>query len=346
MALQFSEGFDAYSSLADLSGSGKYQQVAASGSNPSFSNNSGKFGGRALITNGAGYASSLRFTTNIAAGATFYVGGWWKLTTFGGFVPGQWNLINPSGLGLIGTNFSGYLTLNNNTSTALATGTTYIGDGYHWIEGSFLLNGASSQVSLYVDGLLQFSGTYNLSAFPSQAITTFWMGTGSASGSVPAYLDDFLIWDNSGTTFNTFPLGPRRIGLMNPNAAGDSTQFTPSQAASNYSMVSLAVQSWGSTTNVSDTGTGNVDLYKMSVLPYTPATTINAVVVNVQAYNPGGDGAHSISPKLKSGTIVASGPSTPLTATGVVYQGVFPKDSSGNTWTLTNLNAAQAGIGD
>lgn len=111
-------------------------------------------------------------------------------------------------------------------------------------------------------------------------------------------------------------------------------------------MVSLGVQSWAATTNVSDAGTGNSDLYKMSALQYTPATTIDAVTVYVQATNPAADAAHSVTAKLKSaGTVATSAPQT-LVASNVLYSSVFPRDGAGNAWTLANLNAAQAGIGD
>jgi len=342
MAHQFSEGWDAYTTGAQVIASGKYPVVF---SGISFGTNIGKFGGCAINFPSQ---SAFRCNVNIASGNTIYVGGWWKLGYIGVNAFSTYGLfgIQPGGAGnpLSLLNYNGsYLTLNNNSSTILATGTTLLIDGWHWIEASFNLNGASSTSTAYVDGIQQWSGTFNLSAFAAQAVQYACIGS-CTTGSSSNYLDDFIIWDNSGSAFNTFPLGPRRIGLMTPNGAGASTQFTPS-ANANWQCVS---QAFGGSANVSDTGTGNSDLYTMSALGYTPRSTINAVVVNTQASNPGGDANHSLTNKLRSGTTVASGAAGAhvLTSTNVVYLDAFPLDSSGAAWTLANVNSSQAGFGD
>lgn len=338
MALQWCEGWDAYATQAEVVNSGKYKVISVA-SSWIFNTTAGKFGGKAVSGQNVGYPVSFRCDVNIPSGANIYVGGWWRSTS-GAVAPGNLNWICPSGNLLISANSSGYLSLYNSTTAPLATGSTFLLDGYHWVEVSMLLNGASSSVTAYVDGILQFSGSYNLSNFPAQTVTQIFIGTGY--GSTTNYLDDFVIWDSTGTAFNTFPIGARRIGLMNPSGPGSTTQFTPSTGA-NWQCAS---QAFSGTAYVADAGTGNSDTYVMSPLPYTPLQNINAVVVNTQANNPAADGAHSVLNKLKSGSNTASGSLRQLTATNVVYFDAFPKDSSGNAWTLANLNAAQAGIGD
>jgi hypothetical protein len=219
MALLFSEGWDAYTTTSDVTGSGKYKVFRTSNNGgPQLLSSSGKYGGKAISSISVGYASAVRCDVNIASGATFYIGGWWKCGLSGGKDSdfGYGGLVN-IGLASNGAqilDFDGnYLTLRNGTytsTTPLATGTTYLGDGYHWIEASIQINGASTKVTAYVDSILQFTGTYNY-AQAAQAITQLYVSTGKqAANGAASYLDDFIIWDGSGTSFNTFPIGPRR----------------------------------------------------------------------------------------------------------------------------------------
>lgn len=347
MAYQFSEGFDVYGTAANMVTANRYP--GANLLTPAgivYSATGGKFGG-GCITNSVsgGYPTALPFFVNIASGVTFYVAGWWKNSPNSGSNTGAYYsmIMDGAGNNLISCNGSNLVLVNK--TNIVATGTTYIADGWHWIECSFLFNGASSQVTAYVDGIQQFTGTYNLSNFPAQALTKLSVGTGVGAVANPSALscmDDFIVWDNTGTTFNTFPLGARRIGLMTPNGAGASTQFSSSGASANWQNAS---QAWGGTAYNADGGTGNYDLFTMSALPYTPQV-INAVTVQVQAQNPGADGNHNVITKLQSSGAIASGASRVLTATNVIYSDAYTKDGAGNAWTLANLNAAQCGYGD
>ncbi|QBQ74653.1 hypothetical protein BcepSauron_273 [Burkholderia phage BcepSauron] len=345
MALLFSEGWDSYATITDVANSGKYKQIALPAGNAGLDPTNGRFGGRAFCNNTAGYAASLRCDlpgAGVASGATFYVAGWWRLRLNGGGgsnLP-KYCLVSLPNATLLSYNGS-YLTLHNNTTTPVATGTTYLGDGYHWIEVSFTLNGANSQVTAYVDGVQQFSGTYNLSNHPAQVIPTLFIGTDYTPSNNLSYLDDFLIWDTTGTDFNTFPVGARRIGLMNPAGAGDSTQFAPS-AGANWQVAS---QPWTGTATLTDATTGKSDLYTMSALPYA-AQNVNAVVVNTCASNPGADAQHSVTAQIKSNGTVVPGAVRSLVGTNVVYSDVFTRDSAGSAWTVTSVNAAQVGMGD
>ncbi|QRE00319.1 hypothetical protein [Burkholderia phage BCSR5] len=347
MAHLFSEGWDVYGAITDVIGCGKYRWVTTpAGSNPGFGLTAGKFGGRALLSLTAGYAATIRcdMPKPIPSGSTFYVAGWWKLAFGGGKTTASpYALVGVNGFNII--SYDGqYLTLRNGQVTApVATGTTFLADGYHWIEVSIQLAGANSKVTAYVDGIQQFSGTYNLGNLPAQDIPVVYIGTDYGVANGLNALDDFIIWDSTGADFNTFPMGPRRIGLMNPAGPGDMTQFVSSTGAANWQVAS---QAFGNTPILADGGTGLYDLYTYSALPYVPKTTVNAVVVNTQAQNPAADAQHSVMSRIKSGGVLASGTPKVLVATNTINTDVFTRDPSGNPWTLASLNASQIGFGD
>jgi hypothetical protein len=338
MALQFCDSLDAYTQVSDIVSkwfaynSGQIYPTA------------GKFGGNAYGTTNSAYSLYLTANVNVASGATLYAG-WWTYiggSTSNGLSATSYLFTINDADSILGVNSVGNICLTNgNDQTVYATSPMNITNGWHWIEFSIRPNGASTPCTLFVDGIQQFSGTYALSNFPAQAITKASIGFGYnfANGS---YLDDPIFWDNSGTAFNTFPIGPRRIGMLAPSAAGTDTQFTPSTGA-NYQCVS---QAYSGTAYVSDTGTGNVDTYETAGLAYTPKSTINAVVVNSFAFNPAADGTKSITNKLLSSGTIESGASHVLSGVPMSFQDAFYLDSTGAAWTKTSVGAAQPGVGD
>jgi hypothetical protein len=214
-----------------------------------------------------------------------------------------------------------------------------VDNAYHWIEIEYYLNGASSTTQMYIDGVLQGSATASLGT--AAAITAVKFAGGYNTGGTH-YYDDIIIWDDQGSTFNSFPLGPRRISTLVPNADGDLTLFTPKTGTSHFAMVNGG---FSSTNYVSDGGTGNVDLYKFPSLSYSPSS-INAVVGNYYGQNTG-TGTTNLIPKLKTSGTTATGSTLTMTV-GVnsLLQNAFLTDAGGSAWTSAAVNAMQVGMGD
>lgn len=339
MALLFCDSFDAYAGASDAVAYGKWTTYSSGG----WSNTVGKFGGGGFTT---GSPNGARATKNIAtaSGNTLYVG--WYVASAPASSIGN-DLLRINGLSILNIDTNGSVILVNNNTTALATSslqfTNRTSSQYHWLEFSITMNGSSSTASLYMDGTLQWSGTYALSAFPAAAVSSVAFSWGNPVVS-SGQLDDVIIWDNTGSAFNSFPIGPRRIGCQQPSGAGASTQFTPS-SGSNWSCVGQS--NYQGTLNVSDTGSGNTDLYAQGALAWTPAT-VNAVVVNTHLVDPAGGGTRSCTTKLRSGSTpaVANGATRTCPANLTAYQDFFYTDSSSAAWTPTTVNSSQAGIGD
>lgn len=336
MTFRFCDGMDSYAATADISA--KYSGVTSA----TYSSTAGRFGAGA-ITSTAPYNLNLNRSVSVPSGGklrvafSMRVGTGWSLSGVNTVYP----LLAVNGSHIAGITTAGQLaiTILNSNTIVLTSSTIVVDNAYHWIEIEYYLNGASSTTQMYIDGVSQGSATASLGS--AAAITAVKFAGGYNTGGTH-YYDDIIIWDDQGSTFNAFPLGPRRISTLVPNADGDLTQFTPKSGTSHYAMVNGG---YSSTNYVSDGSTGNVDLYKFPSLSYSP-TSINAVVGNYYGQNTGA-GSTNLIPKVKTSGTTASG-STLTMSVGVnsLLQNAFVTDAGGSAWTSSAVNAMQVGMGD
>lgn len=338
MTFKFCDGCDSYAATADISA--KFSAVTSA----AFSATGGRFGGGAITSSSVPRSLSFSRAVSVPSLAKLRLAfsmrastGW----TLGGISTG-FPLISVNGQHVMGISTAGQLVITvlggsipQFTSTAIV-----VDNAYHWVELEYYLNGTSSTAQLYVDGVSQGTLTgVNLNA--AVAITSVAFSGGYNSGGTH-YYDDIVVWDDQGTTFNSFPLGPRRISTLVPNADGDLAQFTPKTGTSHFAMVNGG---YSSTNYVSDSGTGNVDLYKFPSLAYSP-TSINAVVGNYYGQNTGA-GSTNLIPKVKTSGTTASGTTLTMTVgTNSLLQSGFTTDAGGSAWTSSAVNAMQIGMGD
>jgi len=336
MTLLHMDGFDSYATSSDLLL--RYVTYGPTGGARLYPTG-GRFGGGYWASSdNTPDASCLSKAVSSPAGSTLYVGRWFLLAN----VPTARGLVwlgSPSSYissTLLGVSSTGTLQAMNGLATAVASGTAAVADGtWHWVEFSLNYNSSGATIQCYVDGLLDFTYTGALGGTGGGALTQI-----NFSGST----DDLVIYDDQGTTFNasSFPLGPRRITQLDPSGAGDSTGFTPSNGAANYTCVSGL---YSATTSVSATGTTDTDLYTIPALPYQP-TVINAVQLTVLAQNPG-TGTRTLQPLIKTAGVIAQGTVDTLpNGTTHIYAELFMKDPNGNPWTYNTVSACQIGYVD
>ncbi|MGV0984393.1 MAG: hypothetical protein ACOYB2_07545 [Limnohabitans sp.] len=337
MTFRFCDGFDSYTTVANLTA--KWSTVAGA----SFAATAGRFGGGAVFNSGSGLNLLLTKAVTIPIGSRVRLA--MSLKYSAGTVAYGLNSGNPL-LAINAQQICGFTSLglivvtSYGGGTAMLTSSVAVNDGnFHWIELEYYLNGASSTAQLFIDGVSQ--GTYTGSLGSQVAISSVSFGMGYVFSGT-GWLDDAIVWDDQGSSFNTFPLGPRRISTLLPNADGDLAQFTPKTGTSHFAMVNGG---YSSTNYVSDTGTGNVDLFKFPALAYTP-TSINLVVGYFFGQNTG-SGSTSLTPKLKTGGTTISGATQTLpVGTYTVTQAPFLTDAGGAAWTAAAVNAMQIGMGD
>jgi len=136
-------------------------------------------------------------------------------------------------------------------------------------------------------------------------------------------------------------LGDCRVIEMLPDAAGDSTQFTP-DSGSNFARVNNAGTHDGDTSYVQSDTAGHEDLYS-TANPSSSATTIYAAkVVTVARKTAAGDRALELS--LKSGSTTDRVSIGNLGDSYAEYESTYllnPDTSS--AWTISALNGVQIG---
>jgi hypothetical protein len=232
----------------------------------------------------------------------------------------------------------------NNTLTT--TGTHDVCDGnWHWIEMQVVLTSAATgSVTVYVDGELdlQLTGISTMLSLLDKPYGTIGFGAVANLGqkAVTSCYDDFIVWDNTGDTFNTFPIGQKRIYTGKPSGAGSSSQFTPS-SGSNYA---IAAQGYSGSGILTASVPGKLDLYSTNILNGANPVDIDAVVLNTYAKNAGSTGAGFLTPTLQSNGVTQAGSRIQVTASPVNYRSTFLVDANGNPWSKASIDALQFGV--
>ncbi|HSX06789.1 MAG TPA: hypothetical protein VLG92_03650 [Candidatus Saccharimonadia bacterium] len=152
-------------------------------------------------------------------------------------------------------------------------------------------------------------------------------------------VDDLYICNALGTANNTF-LGDSRIETLMPNAAGSSTQLTPTGSGTNYLNVNDIPDSTA-TYNGSST-IGQRDTYGLGDLVAGTGNVIGTQQVTV-AFK-GGAGVASLKPAQKSGATVSYGATRSLGTSSTVYTDVFETNPATlSAWTASDMNSLEAG---
>lgn len=232
--------------------------------------------------------------------------------------------------------------------TRLANGTVVVRDGggnvritsaagamaldtYAWVEVNYRPDG----VWLAIDALpiAPYTGAYTA---PGTAARLF-----SGSPAADRLVDDLVVWDDQGSFFNTYALGPRRIQLLRPTSDGDVVEWEPAPGNDNWEAVDSA--DWTGGAGVTSVVGGQKDLYRFEPLAVNPGT-INAVVVKTQVQNTGETAAAIQHVVRGTDTLEAGAPAqvVPTVAPGVL-RSTFYRDQNNLSWTASAVNSVQAG---
>lgn len=155
----------------------------------------------------------------------------------------------------------------------------------------------------------------------------------------PTNWDDVYILDGTGSP--TVPLGDSRVREQYPDAAGDTTQWTPQGFGNNWQNVNENPADADSTYNTTATIT-NTDLYNLAA---TGATgTINGVQITAMCRKDD-VGARSAATRIKTGVTEFTGSTIALLTTYVCLMTLYNVNPDTTiAWTVSDLNALQAGI--
>jgi len=177
--------------------------------------------------------------------------------------------------------------------------------------------------------------------------------TGASSGPITitsdgggdSYFDDMIIGDGNGGV-NTTTLGDARVEYIPPNAAGASSQFTPTSGA-NYTTVSETGTSNDATYN-SSMSVGAMDLFGMQDLG--GSGIVHAVQTVIRSRKDDA-GTRTIRPVIRKDLDadgdtprLYAGPTSPVTDSSTNTTHLMPLSPfTGTAWSLDEVNEAQFG---
>lgn len=322
-----SDGFDSHATGAATLADGDALWGAQVG--VSINATGGRFGGKSLrlVATTAGY-----LTFNASAGTNVAFAGWFKVGTISNDLPLIWS--NSQNLVLLKVDRSVQVRDGGGTQRTVAPAGSVPVDTFVWLEVSYRPGGININVNGFPVGTA-YVGAYTAISLAAPRLLN---SAGTGIGQVD--VDDFIVWDDSGSFFNVYDLAPRRIQLMRPNADGTPVDWVPN-GTTNWESVDAA--DWAGGAGVVATVNGTKDRYGFTSLAANPGS-IDAVVVKTRVQNVGGDPATlahvSATP---GGTEVASTPQAVAEVAPSTIKSAFYRDPVGSAWTPSTVNAAEFG---
>ena len=222
------------------------------------------------------------------------------------------------------------LSYYNNT----ATGNTEI-EGYYAVEDNTSILIAKTKVERRFPSTVQYVR----------------VGATIATATFEANYDDWAINDSTGSYQTSFP-GAGHVIHLNPSAAGDSTQWSPS-TGSNWDCLDEVPLS--DTDYVQQTTIDYVDLYNVQNSGLTSNITVNCVQVGTRHRNSSASASMAYALRIiktTGGTTSDSSNLIPNTTTWSthttgnphIYQLTAYTDPDGSAWTRVTLDSMQIGV--
>lgn len=218
-------------------------------------------------------------------------------------------------------------------------------NGWWHIETKFVINGASSSIDLYVEGINVLSVTgVDLGIVPASMVQLINDPNG-VSYSIDMYCKDWVIWDNS-TAYNNDVLGTVLVANL-PLTQDVALNWTPSTGTTGYSILDNVPPNDSQYISAAYPGTPPAYVGDFANVP-ADISSVRALVTYVRAAKvDGGDGS------LQTGIIsspsdtpaTSLGVNRPITATPTYWLDVFQTDPKTSApWIPSAVNTAQLSI--
>lgn len=241
------------------------------------------------------------------------------------------------------TNFSGTLLGTSSGHAPISV------NQWNYFETKATLHTSTGIVTVRLNGVTVLTLTGQATSSTISNVFSLVWSNPNAAGNTANFYDDLYVLDavdataTQGQPNNDF-LGDVRVQALFPNAAGDTTGWTPS-TGSNFQTVDETPPNTTDFNSVVATSTGTRDLYNLNDLTGTIAA-VYAVRVHVIASKTD-SGLALIKPVIKENSVVTADSSQPLTVGQFTQLSsiLWPRKPSGpSLWTSSDVNALQAGV--
>ncbi len=218
---------------------------------------------------------------------------------------------------------------------------------WRYVEMSATIDSSVGTVQVRVDGtqVINFTGntrnggtSATIDTFMINSLSLYYTTFNIFYPGSPVY-DDLYVCNSLGSTNNTF-LGDVRVQTLMPNAAGSSTQLTPTGSANNYANVSEVPDNIA-TYNASST-IGQRDTYALPDLLATTGSVFGVQQIMTAMRADAGSG--SIKTAQKSGATISYGPVRSLGAAPNTYVEMYEQNpATSSAYTVSQVNGLEAG---
>lgn len=337
MSLLLIEGFDNYTTVAEMTAGNKINYKISSGT----SLVTGRSGsGQSFQFGSAANSSILNFP--FVANDTIIVGFAFRVTTASSTYPIIWfrqNITTQAGLYIDG---AGYLYLRKGTS---ATGQVISSSPipfstWMYMECKLVVHDTTGSFEVKVDGVSVGTVSGDTDLANGTDLCNNVSFTGHNFGANTTKLDDIYICDGTGSINNNF-LGDCVVETIRPDGIGANTNWTPS-AGANYAAVDEALED-GDTTYVSSSTATNKDTYTFAAIT-SGNTDVRGVGVTVVAERKDG-GERALTTETVDGATTQTGANMYIGAGQYGhYQTVHETYDGTNKWTVAKVDGGEFGV--
>jgi hypothetical protein len=201
---------------------------------------------------------------------------------------------------------------------------------------------ALSSARILLDGVLVLNTTLGATILSFVAPTAAkWTHVDLLPAGATSVVDDIYICDGAGPAPHNAPLGDIQIGVIRPNGAGASTQWTPVGASANWDAVNDLTPD-DDTTQVSAATVGFSDLYTLEDVSTTNSILGAQLLINARRTD---EGAATLAALVRHAGTTTELPARALTSS-YFYRNrdCFVTMPNGDPLTDANVNALQAGL--
>lgn len=244
----------------------------------------------------------------------------------------------------IGINAVGAILAIRGTNSGTLLGSSPAGavpiGSFSYVEAKIVVHDTTGSVVIRINGIvvLTLTGIDTRNAGTTGLLDGIVLGGDASSSNGSITYDDFYLCNAAGAVNNDF-LGDIRVQALLPDGTGNYAEWAPS-AGANWQCVDENPTT-DDTDFVSSSTPGQRDTYTMGAL--TPLTgTVFGVAVNAVARKDDA-GARTIRTMVRSGGVDANGATVAETTSYVNYQQIYETDPVAVAWTVTTVNAMEAG---
>lgn len=345
MAYQFSDGFDAYTTIT--------QRWDATQGTLTIGTGSARFAGSGGITSqGVSCANNSWFRKNLSSNQATLIMGVackWNIMPVGvdGFMFFEDNTTTQVSLAVAPSGamqfYRGAPTTNPiGPSSTTSTGFTFTAGVWHYVEMKVTIDPSAGSVECHVDGstVISATGSLNTRASTNSFANQIRVGE-SQAGVNPILYDDLYCLDSTGGSLNTF-LGDRRIITAMPAGAGSYTNFSHTGASTNWQSVN-EIPPNDDTSYVSDSTVSDRDSYTIQTVTFNGNADFMNILGRVRK-DDAGTHLVQLSTTNGSGTHDLFGSNITVPSSYAYFNSVFTTCADGSVLSATNINNSEIGI--